>query len=197
MSNWFLRHDSELTVLLWPPQSPGPNLIKHLWYVVEQLTTYVCTGDKSAATVWSCQNAPKSQRNVQNTLLNRCHKESKQCWRQKGVQLLTSFNYWSGWWVYFCKFISDICFWKTYVTTMDLFETDRDKERKKGERLGTLYSGLDPWSNDANIWLVASPTSVLGRRVRPTVEPQFQEEQCRFCCKYETVGHVIFLTKVL
>lgn len=126
-----------------------------------------------------------------------CHKESKQCWRQKGVQVLTSFNYWSGWWVYFCKFISDICFWKTYVTTMDLFETDRDKERKKGERLGTLYSGLDPWSNDANIWVVTSPTSVLGRRVRPTVEPRFQDEQCRFCCKYETVGHVFFLTKVL
>ncbi len=34
----------------------------------------------------SCQYGPKSMRNVSNTLLNLCHEEIRQFWRQKGVQ---------------------------------------------------------------------------------------------------------------
>ncbi len=34
----------------------------------------------------SCQYGPKSLRNVSNTLLNLCHEELRQFWRQKGVQ---------------------------------------------------------------------------------------------------------------
>ncbi len=46
-----------------------------------------CVVDKSAATVWCYQvNGPKSLRNVSNTLLNLCHEELRQFWRQKGVQ---------------------------------------------------------------------------------------------------------------
>ncbi len=34
----------------------------------------------------SCQYGPESLRNVSNTLLNRCHEELRQFWRQKWVQ---------------------------------------------------------------------------------------------------------------
>lgn len=36
ISNWFLDHDNEFTVLKWLPQSPDPNPIEHLCNVVER-----------------------------------------------------------------------------------------------------------------------------------------------------------------
>ncbi len=35
ISDWFLEHDNEFTLLKWPPHSPDINPIEHLWDVVE------------------------------------------------------------------------------------------------------------------------------------------------------------------
>ncbi len=88
ISDWFLEHDNEFTLLKWPPQSPDLNPIEHLWDVVEreirimnvQPTNLQQLCD-AIMSIWT-----KSLRNFSNTLLNLCHEELREFWRQKGVQ---------------------------------------------------------------------------------------------------------------
>ncbi len=93
ISDWFLEHDYEFTLLKWPPQSPDLNPIEHLWDVVEreihimdvQPTNLLQLHD-AIMSIWT----KIQKRNVYNTLLNICHEELRQFWRQRGVQPGTS-----------------------------------------------------------------------------------------------------------
>ncbi len=106
ISDWFLEHNNEFTLLKWPPHSPDLNPIEHLWDVVER-EIHGCAADKSAATVWFYH--VNMDQNLIKTLLNLSHEEIRQFWRQKGVQSDTSKVYLIKWAVnvsHKCDYIS-------------------------------------------------------------------------------------------
>ncbi len=93
-----LVSQSEFTLLEWPPHSPDLNPKEYLWDVVER--------EKSAATVcWYHVNMDQNLWGMfSNSLLNLCHEELRQFWRQKGVQPSTSKVYLIKWPVSVCVF---------------------------------------------------------------------------------------------
>ncbi len=80
ISDWFLEHDNEFTLLKWPPQSPDLNPISTfgMWwngrFTSWMFSRQIC----SNCVMLSCQYGPKSLINVSNTLLNLCHEELRQ-----------------------------------------------------------------------------------------------------------------------
>ncbi len=108
ISDWFLEHDNEFTLLKWPPQSPDLNPIEHLWDVVEReihimdvQSTNLQQLREVIMSIWT-----KISEEFSNTLLNLCHEELRQFWRQKGVQHGTSNVYLIKWPVCMCIYIS-------------------------------------------------------------------------------------------
>ncbi len=114
ISDWFLEHDNEFTLLKWPPQSPDLSPIEHLWDVVEreihimdvQPTNLQQLRD-AIMSIWT----KMSDECFQHIL---CHEELRQFWRQKGVQPGTSKVYLIKWpvsvYMYiFSKYILYVC----------------------------------------------------------------------------------------
>ncbi len=76
------RHKAQIKPMWWNGRFPS-------WMSSRQ----IC----SSCVMLSCQYGPKSLRNVSNTLLNLCHEELRQFWRQRGVQPDTSKVYLIKW----------------------------------------------------------------------------------------------------
>ncbi len=86
ISDWFLEHENEFTLLKWPPQSSDLNPVEHLWDVVEweiHIMDVQLHKSVNNFVMLSCQYGPKSLRNVSNTLLNLCQEELRQFWRRR------------------------------------------------------------------------------------------------------------------
>ncbi len=94
ISDWFLKHDNEFTLLKWPPVTrPLSNRAPLACGGTGDFASWMCSRQIcSNCVMLSCQYGQKSLRNVSSTLLNLWHEELR-FWRQKGVQPGTSKMY--------------------------------------------------------------------------------------------------------
>ncbi len=90
ISDWFLEHDNEFTLLKWPPQSPYLNPIEHLWDVVEREIHIM---DVQPTNLQQLRDAIRS---IWTKISEECFQHlvesmpRRKFWRQKGVQPGTS-----------------------------------------------------------------------------------------------------------
>ncbi len=68
ISDWFLEHDNEFTLLKWPPQSPDPNPIEHRWYVVER-------------EIWIMDVQPTNLQQLRDAIMSIWSKISEECFQ--------------------------------------------------------------------------------------------------------------------
>ncbi len=99
ISDWFLEHENEFTLLKWPPQSPNLNSIEHLWDVVEQeilimnvQPTNLQQLRDAIMSIWT-----KISEECFQHLVKSMPQKIRQFWRQKGVQPDTSKVYLIRW----------------------------------------------------------------------------------------------------
>ncbi len=107
ISDWFLEHDNEFTLLKWPPQSPDLNSIEHLWDVVEreihimdEQPTNLQQLCDAIMSIWT-----KISEECFQHLVESMPQKLRQFWRQKGVQPGTSKVYLIKWPVSVCVYI--------------------------------------------------------------------------------------------
>ncbi len=81
ISDWFLEHDNEFTLLTWPPQSPDLNSIEHLWDVVER---EICIMDVQPTNLHQLRDAIRS---IWTKISEECflHLVESMPWRIKAV----------------------------------------------------------------------------------------------------------------
>ncbi len=68
ISDWFLEHDNEFTLLKWPPQSPDLNPIEHLWDVVER-------------EIWIMDVQPTNLQQLRDAIMSIWTKISEECFQ--------------------------------------------------------------------------------------------------------------------